>query len=293
MTGRPGLFLLTVSLATCEARPPCNGIVCAPACPRDAAPDTAGRCTCLPGTVALLGACVPPAVGDFYCGPAATIGPNGCVFRPCADGELLDAATGACSAKVLLAGAGSVACGAGGAPVLVSGRVVCVTTDAACPRGTDRVGAVCPRPPGCPPGSLGANGRCDPVVTVGARDGISRVDLGAWIGRVLGPDGGPGTAELCRPLALRPDAFGLSRETEATVTVRISVDVLDQDVARVHAAVSADLTVAGAPRPMPAEAEAVVTSSLQTLIEVLRGLGGEASTGAVALKVRCPIARTR
>ena len=244
----------------------------------------------------MLGACVPPAVGDSYCGPAAKVSVDGCVFRSCADNELLDAATGACVAKGILPAPGSLVCGEGGSQVVAQGRFACVSADAACPRGTGRSGALCPRPPRCPPGSLVAAGtsagtspKCRSVVTEGVHDSLPRVDLGAWSSLVLGPDGGAGTEELCRPLALRPDAFGVPPGSEGTVTVQLSVLAPDQDLTRVHVGVRAELTVRAAPRPLSAEAEAEIDASVTTLVEPLRGLGGEASTGLVELKVRCKV----
>ncbi|HXN31010.1 MAG TPA: hypothetical protein VN894_04075, partial [Polyangiaceae bacterium] len=179
---RTGASALLASLAAllgaCGARSPCDGVVCAAACPRDAVRDASGRCACTPGDVLVLAACVPPAVGDAYCGPAARAGGDGCVFRACADGELLDAATGACLAKTALT-ALSMSCGDGGAPVVVEGRIACVAAEAACPRGTRRAGAVCPRPPRCPPGTLATEGGCRPVVTAGVRNDLPRIDMGA------------------------------------------------------------------------------------------------------------------
>ncbi|MBV9945673.1 MAG: hypothetical protein JOZ69_02370, partial [Myxococcales bacterium] len=55
----------------CTARPACNGVSCAPACPQGADRDASGRCACSGGDALLLGACVSQAVADAYCGPAA------------------------------------------------------------------------------------------------------------------------------------------------------------------------------------------------------------------------------
>ncbi|MGA7120987.1 MAG: hypothetical protein WBY94_12865, partial [Polyangiaceae bacterium] len=151
-----------------------------------------------------------------------------------------------------------------------------------------RAGAVCPRPPGCPPGSLVAEGACRAVVTVGPRDELPRVDVGAWATLVLGPDGAPGKPDLCRPLSLRPDVFSLARGGAAAVAVHIVITVPDQDLTRMHASVQGNLR-GPPPRPLSAAGEAVVRDSVATLIEPLRGLGGEASTEVVELEVTCKV----
>ena len=359
----------------CLPRPPCDGVACAAACPRDAEPDRSGRCACVPGDVLVLGACVPPAVGDAYCGPAARAGAQGCVFRTCATGELLDAVTGQClpassvadAARVARAGgvarvggaagaAGAagdaagmaasaeartgVSCGDGGAPAVIDARSVCVPADVACPRGTRRAGVACARLASCPPGSLpvalavdGGAASCRPVVTVGARSDLRRVDIGAWSAIVLGVDGGPGTPDLCRPLALRRGELGLPQGVSGSVSVRIALVAPDQDMTRVHARVEARVrqdgtqdemqnqtqnehdTQAGTEpegahepaheeehepehqpehqtrrsdlRPLSADASVLVERALDTLIEPLRSLGGEASAAVFDFGVTC------
>jgi len=127
------------------------------------------------------------------------------------------------------------------------------------------------------------------VVTVGQEADRQRVDLGAWSALVFGADGGEGSPELCRPLALRPDAFGITQGQEGRVSVELSVVAPDQDLTRVHARVRGELTVASARRPLAPEAAGVIASSVSTLVEPLRSLGGEASAGVVELKVSCAV----
>jgi hypothetical protein len=239
------------------------------------------------GDVLVLGACVPPAIADAYCGPAARFGLDGCAFRECADDNVLDAATGACLPRTVVSSAGAMTCGEAKAPIVAQGRTACVDADAVCPRGTRRTGPVCGRPPRCPPGTLVAGDACRPVVTVGARDDFPRVDVGAWAAFVLGVDGGPGTPDLCRPLSLRPDAFALPQDTPGVVSLRIAVVAPDQDLTRVHARISGALRTTATERSLSREAERLVSGSVMTLIEPLRGLGGEASTGVVELRVTC------
>ncbi len=287
------LAALGALAGACGARAACDGVACAAACPRDAARDPTGRCACAPGHVLVLGACVPPAVGDAYCGRAAKAGVDGCVFRACAEREVLDAATGACLPKTTIEAASAIACADGGALVVADGHAACVAAEAACPRGTRRAGAVCPRPPKCPPGALASEGRCEPVVTIGVRSDVPRVDLGSWTAVVLGADGGPGKPDLCRPLAMRPDAFGLSPGTTGTVTLRIAIAAPDQDMTRLHAHTQAQLTTPESTLPAPAPAAsaaiAIVEEAVATLIEPLRGLGGEASTAIVVVEVTCRV----
>jgi hypothetical protein len=312
--------LTTLVTSACAPRPPCDGVTCAAACPRDAEPDRSGRCACIPGDVLVLGACVPPAVGDAYCGPAARAGAQGCVFRTCASGELLDAVTGLCTPALSVAGetadsAQAVACGDAGVPAVAEGRAACVSADVACPRGTRRIGGVCARAASCPPGSLpvgpaalsggGGAATCRPVVTVGARSELRRVDIGAWAAIVLGVDGGPGTPDLCRPLALRRGELGLPRGVPGSIAVRIALLAPDQDMTRVRAQVveaqlRQDLAgqnpgllrgegAAGGsdPRSLQAGASALVERTVETLVEPLRSLGGEASAAVFDVGVTC------
>jgi hypothetical protein len=178
--------------------------------------------------------------------------------------------------------------------MVAQGRSACVAADAACPRGTRRAGAVCARPPRCPPGTLGTlavvgGDACQPVVTVGVSDDLPRVDLGAWAVLVFGADGGRGSADLCRPLSLRPETFGVPRGESARVSVRIAIVAPDEDLTRVHARIRGMLWTQASSRPLSAEAEAIVVDSVLTLMEPLRGLGGEASTAVVELEVSCGV----
>jgi hypothetical protein len=286
------IMALTALPSACAARPPCDGIRCPATCPRGAAHDSSGRCACLPDSAPLLGACVPPAVADAYCGPAARYGVGGCSFRPCADGTALDAATGACLSKAALVVAGASLCGEGKASIVSQGRSFCVPQDAACPRGTVRDGALCAGRPLCPPGTLVDRGVCRPLVTVGGRGDLPRVDLGAWAGVVLGVDGGPGTPDLCRPLWMRPDVFGPVPDGSGALGLRIVISAPDQDLTRAFAHVTlarpGDEPRATARAPS-AEAESLALASVSTLLEPLRGLGGEASTANVELNVSCAL----
>jgi len=269
-------------LVACSPAVPPGVIAQPPACPRDAVA-ASGRCACVKDRVAVLGACVEPAVRDAYCGPASAPSADGtCAFRTCADSEALDDG-GHCIPASSVARSGPPCEPPAAFVVIGGGRAACVPADAACPRGTLPTAAGCEAPRACPPGSLGTSGVCRPVVTQGPRGPV--VDLGAWTSLVLGSDGGPGAPELCRPMRAAPTAFDLARGEGVVVVLAISLSVPDQDISRVFASVEAH-TPAG--RPLPLLGAALARRSVQTLVEPLRGLGGEASSG-VALEVRCPV----
>jgi hypothetical protein len=320
MRALPAAVTLTLTAAAaatgCARAAPCNGVSCVAECPRDAARDPAGRCACADGDVPLLGACVPPPVGEAFCGPAASLATgsaaSGCVFRACGAGQSLDVVSGACVPRASLArgdGGGAMRCQAPAVPIVEAGRLVCASAGAACPRGTTPATdspvsdgpRACERPPACPPGSLADGASCRPVVTSGGRGG-TRVDVGAWAALALGIHGGPGSAALCQPLAQRPGLFGglpLAHEANGANaadggaapgrrTVRVAMAILlpDQDVSRVHADVrSRDASG----HPLSAVAETLVSGSVGTLLEALRGLGGEASAASVELEVTCAV----
>ena len=92
---------------------------------------------------------------------------------------------------------------------------------------------------------------------------------------------------------MRPDAFGLSPGTTGTVTLRIAIAAPDQDMTRLHAHTQAQLTTPESTLPAPAPAAsaaiAIVEEAVATLIEPLRGLGGEASTAIVVVEVTCRV----
>jgi hypothetical protein len=253
-------------------------------CPRDASRDASGRCACVQGTFPVLGACVPAAVGDAFCGPAAHIGAAGCVPRQCPTGEVIDVASGSCLAQVTLTRDDEATCAPGTSSLVESGKIVCVGVDATCPRGTRREGATCARPLPCPAGSLAEGTTCRPIVTSAEPGTAARVDVGAWASLVLGVDGGWGQLSLCSPLAQRPTAFEREPVSALTLNIRIELSVPDEDVSRVHATVAATDT---AGRPLTPLAQALVRSAVDTQLEALRSLGGASSAGEVEVSVHC------
>jgi hypothetical protein len=278
----------------------CAGIACGGACPRDATVDANGRCACNRGEVLVLGACVPPPVADGYCGPAAraTGDRDTCAFPVCASTQVVDVDTG-CVSLASLARGGPTDCGPG-AIVVAGRRAVCVAPDAACPPGTramrtagtadgKNTEGTCEHPASCPPGALPAGGVCRPVVLRGAggTGGERVVDLGAWTALVLGVDGGPGTADLCRPLQLHPAELGVAPGESLAVTLRIALEAPGQDVAAVHARVDAR---GGGTRGLAPLAWTLADRGLRALVELLRGLGGQTTTASVGVEVRCLVA---
>ncbi|HEX4448912.1 MAG TPA: hypothetical protein VH044_19360 [Polyangiaceae bacterium] len=288
----------------CAHATPCDGLTCAAACPRDAEVDASGRCACNEGDVALLGACVPPSVADAFCGPASRVDARGggCAFRSCGGDEVLDVASGVCTPRPALPHGGIATCPEGAVAVLENGRASCGAPQAGCPRGArpGPAGRGCMRPAICPPGTLAEGDACRPVVTTGGRAG-RRVDIGAWATLALGVDGGPGVPALCQPLAGRPGVFaslahagggaggGDAQALAAEDGVRVALAILtpDEDVSRVHAEVRARGT---AGRELDPAAQALVSDTVSSLLELLRGLGGEASSAAVELEVSCAVA---
>ncbi|HEY6463343.1 MAG TPA: hypothetical protein VIY73_24420 [Polyangiaceae bacterium] len=328
-----GIVSGTVSatvLGACRSAPPCAGGAGATggargaACPRDATTDASGRCACLAGTVALLGACVPPAVADGYCMTHPTAARwEGCRAPACSDSEAVDLDEG-CTALASLTHGGPSHCEPGKAALVVDEhRAACVPPDDACPRGTRSSKAKeCASPPSCPPGTLNDDASCRPIVTPGRRGPV--VDLGSWASRVLGRDGGDGSEELCRPIAARPVTFGLAPGQKVLLDLRVAVVVPAQDISRVSARVTVRRVAATpsstlsptpppaastTPTPAPAPARAllptpaptapgtalspaamtVLDRAVQSLVEPLRSLGGEASAGAAEVDVRCSV----
>ena len=133
-------------------------------------------------------------------------------------------------------------------------------------------------------------------MTAGGRLGDHRVDVGAWAALVLGFDGGYGSRELCQPLQQNAESLGLPGD--ATVEIAVSVRVPDQDIARVRADV--DALVGGEAAPASGGSSALgsrgaaglqrfVAADVGTLIEALRGLGGQGAAAAVDVRVRCAL----
>lgn len=278
------LSVALLLLGACHAPPPHVAGSPFAACPRDARPDASGRCVCDRGDVPVLGACVPPPVADGYCGPAAHAEASGaCVFPVCAGNDAVDVEAGCVPLGGLLHG-GPRSCSAGASLAIEERRSVCIPVDAACPRGTRAEGPACAHPPACPPGTLATAGACRPIVLRG-EGGARLVDLGAWAAIVLGVDGGAGSADLCRPLQARPLAWELGAGERITPHLRVALSAPGNDVTRV----SAEVRVTSPGHPLPPGAAGLAEQSVGSLLEPLRGLGGETTATRVDVEVRCEV----
>jgi len=232
----------------------------------------------------VLGACVPPPVADAYCGRAGRASSRGCAFVACGPEEAVDLDVG-CVPIVSLAHTGAAACSPGASLVVAASIPACVPPDVACPRGSRSQGATCARPAQCPPGTLAVRDVCHPVVLRRqGGGGTPIVDVGAWAALALGLDGGLGAADLCRPLQAHPAAFGLDRGETLAVDLHVAITVPDEDMTRVLS----DVRVTAA-HPLPPAAAPVAASAVATLLEALRGLGGESSATRVETLVTCTI----
>lgn len=266
------------------------------ACPRDAMVGPSGRCICESGLVQAMGACIEPTLGDTFCEPAARMTAEGCAFRACDEGQRIDLMTGECVSPASLSD-GDSSCPEGAVDAVVSSRLVCLPSGAGCPRGTARpegvsIRPICLRGANCPPGSLAEGATCKPVVfsmaSHGSDMGSGRVvDLGAWTARAIGVDGGSGSPELCRPLEMRPDLFPVERGGALIpLEIEVTIFVPDQDITQVHASVSLR-----APRAVSAQADSAARAAVDTLVELLRSLGGDASAASASARVRCSVGR--
>lgn len=290
---RPAAFALLYGTAgvaavltgACRAPAPCSGLACEVACPRDSVVDASGRCACRSGDLPVLGACLPPAVADAYCGRAGRASADGCTFVACATEEALDSDTG-CVPIASLEHGGASACPPGTALVVASGRTACVAPDVVCPRGSGARGASCVRPPRCPAGTLGSGGACRPIV-VRRHAGTPVVDVAAWASIVLGIDGGPGSPDLCRPLQAHPAAFGVDQGESLVVEVQVALTAPDEDITRVVSEVEVRARAQG--RSLPPGAAPLVQAVVGSLLEPLRGLGGQVLATRTAGTFRCTI----
>jgi hypothetical protein len=232
-------------------------------------------------------------VADGYCGPVAKATPSGaCAFPVCSVDEAVDVDAG-CTPLLALENGGPLSCAPGASLVVEDRRRVCIPADAACPRGTQAEGALCAHRPGCPPGSLAADGVCRPVVLRGVH-GVPLIDLGAWTALALGVDGGPASSDLCRPLEAHPLVLGLPPPASAlALRLHIALSAPDDDVTRLSADVSASASAqapaASGETPAPSSLATLAERAVASLIEPLRGLGGETNATRVEVDVQCSL----
>jgi hypothetical protein len=288
MRGAVGAVIAVTAVAACGARG---------SCPRFATADAGqdGTCSCPDDAVVLLGACVSPKTADAYCGTGARFAAGACVFRSCPDAQSLDAKTGECvppralreiaaGQQISFAVGERLACDDGRPPVVDGDDIACVPSEALCPRGSRPARGACVASTRCRPAEIATpdGARCATLLTRSASGYV--VDVAAWARAVFGPNGGAGSADLCAPLALHARAFGATTHAaEQIVPIRIELRFPNNDVADVRAIIASP-ALASAPR-----AATVLDESTRPLVRALQALGGEASTGAVDLTVRCVV----
>jgi hypothetical protein len=117
------------------------------------------------------------------------------------------------------------------------------------------------------------------------------VDVGVWAAFALGVDGGWGKDDVCRGIARRADLFELAPGDSRSLVVHITLTIPDDDTTRTVATVGVGLegTAGATPSRPPSGATEIIERAVAGLVEPFRGLGGESSTAALDLRVRCAV----
>jgi hypothetical protein len=270
---------------------------CLATCPAGARPAPKGACTCEDGVV-LEGACVSPKLAAAYCGKAAVVGAGGCVSVSCPSGRPHDETTGACLSSSSLREAAhdvelddehTLGCDDERVLLVSQGRAKCIDRESSCGRGARWADAGCVPLPPCPPGRLADGAACRPFVQHPAAEG-SLVDVGLWVRLAIGPDGGPGTPEVCTAIARQPWLFGgVPGPSPAVLKAQISFVFPDNDVTRVHARFG---LMDGNKHPAPAAAAELLEQSASPMVEALRSVGGLSTAASVTTTVTCRLLET-
>jgi hypothetical protein len=289
MTARSVLVAALAWLVGCPSTP------CVPAdnggrcielvCPKTShADDRTKTCVCDDGSSLLVGACVPYALADGFCGHAAKPFAGGCNRTKCKVGEALDLASGLC----LPASRGRALLGHRDdqederRPTCLFGSLVhrnglaCAVGPLSCARGERYVKAhadagapdlagTCDATPACGAGEVfdDATSRCVRVMRQ------NTVDVGTWSRVALGTDGAEGSNAFCAPI----------RAVLAHSRFQLQLTFPDNDITQVTAQVT--------PVPPSASASDAAERSVQQLIEALRFLGGTATAASVSLELVC------
>ena len=288
-----------------------------------------GRCTCPHDRPLLLGACVAPPVLDAYCGPACRPGAERCLFRACSPDEGLDT-DGACIPLASVARSGpacppsSALLITGGRTLCVPAAAACprgtmprgqaCQPAPTCPAGSLWTGQDC-----LAVVTAGPRGR---VLDLGAWAAIALGrDQGAGSPELCRPlESAPlafdlptgGHLDLRLTLALSvPDqdlsrVFGSVRvdpgssaeapgsRSRASPSRDAGGEEEGAQAADVQAHADHDEggreDGGGRPRALSPGAMALARRALSTLLEPLSALGGESSTAALELRVRCSVA---
>ena len=128
---------------------------------------------------------------------------------------------------------------------------------------------------------------CVPVRARGGDDGRSLVDVGTWLRLAIGPDGGDGARSFCQPLALHVAEAGLKPGDPLVARVDVELRVPDDDVRAAYATVDGVSEETG--ERLSDAALARLDTSTRPLVAALRALGGEATTAAATVHVRCAV----
>ena len=258
------------------------------ACPRAQTPTAA----CADGSAFVLGACVPYAIADSFCGPSAksTAG-GGCARKVCAKGEALDVEHGLCLPEygvlrtmlhgeprdddpprrvgcmygTLVSRAGQLECAAGAASCGGGERYVKPTPDAGV---NVELAGRCEATPPCTAGEIFSDltSKCERVV----RGGV--VDVGTWARLAIGVDGAEGSNAFCAPVRA---VVGGSRGT-----FQIEIAIHDNDVTQ------STIRMISRPGTAPQTADAAA-KSLERLQKTLRFYGGTTLAATASLEVSC------
>lgn len=251
----------------------------------------------------VLGACVPFALADAFCGAAAKpTGGGGCARKTCGAHEALDVDHGLCLPEVaaarmlmhdaprdedpkrhascfygaLVSRAGQLACDVG--PLACGGgeRYAKNAPDAGVDASADApmadVAGRCEATPTCVAGEIFDEhaARCERVV----RRGV--VDVGTWARLAVGVDGGEGSNALCAPV----------RATGGRGAFQIQIDVPDNDVTRA----TLELTARPGTPPQSADAAVRALERITGTFHFLAGIGAtSANAASISLDVSCSL----
>ena len=182
-------------------------------------------------------------------------------------------------------------CEDGKAPVVDAGHVACVLGDGVCPRGTrvgDGVGG-CAVAPRCGLGEIydEKEALCVPVRARVDSERRPVVDVGTWLRLAVGPDGGDGVRSFCQPLALHAAEVGLKPGDPLDAIVAVDLRIPDEDVRAAYASVDGVSQDSG--ERLSDAARARLDASTRPVVAALRALGGDATSAAAVVHVRCSV----
>jgi hypothetical protein len=122
-----------------------------------------------------------------------------------------------------------------------------------------------------------AHGACVPITE---HDAGTLLDLGRWIGTVVGPDGGEASSDLCRRIAEAPRRAALTAHGKMVIRLTIELDLPDGDVTALVVGVRARAEPGD--RPLTGSTLSAVQLAVSSLTEPLRADGPRQSNAAHA-----------